>query len=108
MNTAVQLRPVAAVDLPRCDLVHGRPREIVPGQLGSVAIFGAGALVAYRLRSRRKTRLYVFRTLDVADRLAAAVPGVRPRVRLLLELRTAARVRLAQRLFAYLAKTGLH
>ena len=101
MNTAVQLRPIGARDRPRCDLVYGEPDE-----LGRIALFGPGALVAYRLRSRRRMRLFVFRTLAVDDPLAAAVPGVRPRVRLLLELRSAGRIRLARGLFAYLMKTG--
>jgi hypothetical protein len=105
MNTAVQLRPIAAADLSRCDLLHGAPIEILAGDLGPVALFAPDALVAYPLRSLRRIRLYVFRTLDTGD-LAATVPGVRPRVHLLLELRSATRVRLAQKLFAYLARAG--
>jgi hypothetical protein len=106
MNTAVQLRPIGAADLPRCDLLHGAPLEILAGELGPVALFAPGDLVAYRLRCRRRTRLYVFRTLDTGDRYAATVPGVRPRVQLLFELRSAGRVRLARGLFAYLTRTG--
>jgi hypothetical protein len=106
MNTAVQLRPIAAVDLPRCDLLHGSPREILPGDLGPVALFAAGEIVAYRLRSRRRTSLFVFRTLDVDDRLAAAVAGVRPHVHLLLELHSAGRVRLTRALFASLIRSN--
>jgi hypothetical protein len=105
MKTAVQLRPIAARDLPRCDLLWGEPRRIVAGELGPIALFGSGELVAYRLRRLRRQRLYVFRTLDVEDRLAAHVPGVRPRVQLLLSLNSAGRVRLAQGLFSYLLKT---
>ena len=44
-------------------------------------------------------------TLEVDDRLAATVPGVSPRVRLLLELHTALRIRRARALFAYLERT---
>jgi hypothetical protein len=106
MNTAVQLRPIATRDLPRCDLVHGTPREIVAGRLGPVALFASGELVAYLLRSRRRTRLFVFRTLVVDDRLAAALPGVRPRVQLLVDTHSTGRSRLVQRLFAYLANTS--
>ncbi len=106
MNTAVQLRPMTAIDLPRCELVYGEPHEIHAGRLGPIALFAAGQLVAYRLGSRRRTRLFVFRALNVDDPLAVAVPGVRPRVQLLLELRSAGRVRLAQDLFAYLRRTG--
>jgi hypothetical protein len=106
MNTAVQLRPIADRDRPRCDLVYGEPQELVDGELGRIALFGSGELVAYRLRRRRQQRIFVFRTLAASDPLAAAVPGVRPRVQLLLTLHSAGRVRLARRLFAYLAKTG--
>jgi hypothetical protein len=106
MNTAVQLRPIATRDSPRSDLVYGTPCEIVPGTLGPVALFASGELVAYLLRSRRRARLFVFRTLVVDDRLAAALPGVRPRVELLLDTDSAGRSRLVQRLFAYLVNTS--
>ena len=106
MNTAVQLRTIAAVDLPRCDLVHGSPLQFLAGDLGPIALLAPAEVVAYRLRSRRRTRLFVFRTLDIDDRLAALLPGVRPRVRLLIAVRSARRVRLARDLFAYLTKTG--
>jgi hypothetical protein len=106
MNTAVQLRSIAGVDRPRCDLVHGTPREIVSGTLGPVALFASGEIVAYLLRSRRRARLFVFRTLVVDDRLAAVLPGVRPRVQLLLDTRSAGRSCLVRRMFAYLVKTS--
>jgi hypothetical protein len=48
----------------------------------------------------------VFRTLEVSDPLAASVPGVRPRVQLLVDLVSAGRMRLVRGLFAYLARTG--
>jgi len=101
--TAVQLRQKGSL---RCELVHGEPTKVVAGVLGPVAVFGAGQVVAYRIRSRRSTRLFVLRTLDVNDPLAASVPGVRPRVRLLVNVRTAGRARLAKKLFAYLLRTG--
>jgi hypothetical protein len=106
MNTAVQLRPISARALPRSNLVCGEPHAIIPGELGPIALFRPGELVAYRLGRLHKRRLYVFRTLDVADRFAAAVPGVRPGVRLLLALRSPGRVKLAQRLLSYLANAG--
>lgn len=106
MNTAVQLRTLAAGDMPRCDLVHGSPLRFLAGDLGPIALLAPGEVVAYRLRSRRLTRLFVFRTLDIDDRLAAFVPGVRPGVRLLIAVRSAGRVRLACDLFAHLTKTG--
>jgi hypothetical protein len=108
MNTAVQLRvPSAQGQGLRCELVHGAPRAFEAGRLGPVALFGPGAIVAYGLVTTRGCpRLFVFRTLVVDDRLAATVPGVRPRVRLLLALYTAGRIRRARRLFAYLLRTN--
>jgi hypothetical protein len=105
MNTAVQLRLRAGDDGPRSELLGGAPSATVAGALGPVALFGSGAIVAYRLGGGRRSRLFVFRTLEVDDRLAASVPGVSPRVRLLLHLRTVGRIRRARGLFAYLART---
>jgi hypothetical protein len=104
MNTAVQLRRTGGEV--RSGLLYGTPRQTVAGTLGPVALFSSGELVAYRIRHRRRTRVFVFRTLDVDDRFAALVPGVRPRVRLLFEVHTAGRVRLVRGMFAYLVKSG--
>jgi hypothetical protein len=103
MNTAVQLRKPGSGTL-QTDLVHGKPNALVTGKLGDVALFSPGELVAYRIRYRRQTRLFVFKTLEVDDRLAARIPGVRPHVRLLFDVRTLGRARLVRGLFAYLAK----
>ena len=105
MKTAVQLRD-AAGDSPRCELLHGAPCETVAGTHGAVALFGPGEVVAYLLRHRRRPQLYVFRTLEVPDRLAASVPGVRPGVQLLIHLSTEGRVRFARGVFSYLLKSG--
>lgn len=105
MKTAVQVRHPTADSQPRAELVWGRPLAVEAGTLGPVALFGPGEIVAYLLRFRRRPRLFVLRTLTVDDRLAATLPGVRPRVQLLLELRTQGRVRRARGLFAYLART---
>jgi hypothetical protein len=104
-TTAVQVRHPSAGRQPRAELVWGRPYAVDAGTLGPVAVFRSGEIVAYLLRGRRGPRLFVFRTLVVDDRLAAAVPGVRPRVRLLFQLRTPGRIRRARGLFAYLART---
>ena len=106
MKTAVQLRTSVGAEQPRAEILFGAPCDVDEGTLGPVAHFESGEVVAYQIRSRRRRRLFVFRTLDVDDALAVALPGVRPRVRLLLELRTAGRIRLIQGLFAYLARTG--
>jgi hypothetical protein len=105
MMTSVQLHEPAR-GLPRCELVYGRPREIVSGRDGPIALFPSGEIVAYLLRCQWRRHLYVLRTLDVDDRFAASVCGVRPRVRLLLHLRSRAQIRRARGLFAYLAKHG--
>jgi hypothetical protein len=106
MKTAVQIRPrVRDGDRPRTEIICGSPCAVATGALGPVALFESGEIVAYLLRRRRRLRLFVFRTLVVDDRLAATVPGVFPRVRLLLELHTPLRIRRARGLFAYLART---
>jgi hypothetical protein len=104
MKTAVQLRPRAA-GAPQSELVYGKPQALVTGTLGAVALFHSDELVAYRIRYGRQTRLFVFRTLEVDDRLAAQVPGVSPRVQLLFDVRTSGRARLVRGLFSYLAKS---
>ncbi|MGA7122037.1 MAG: hypothetical protein WBY94_18160 [Polyangiaceae bacterium] len=106
MKTAVQLRTLAGDERPRAELLFGTPCDISEGTLGPVARFDSGDVVAYLIRSRRRRRLFVFRTLEVDDAFAVAVPGVRPRVQLLLELRTAGRIRIARSLFGYLVRTG--
>jgi hypothetical protein len=58
------------------------------------------------IHRRRRARVFVFRTLAVDDRLAATVPGVSPRVRLLFEVRTRGRIRRARGLFEYLLRMG--
>jgi hypothetical protein len=104
MNTAVQVRHPAGDAHPRAELLSGTPCAVIASPTGPVALFGPGEVVAYRIRYRRRTRVFVFRTLDVDDPLAASVPGVRPHVQLLLELGTRGRTRLVRGLFAYLAK----
>ncbi len=108
MNTAVQLRPPRPEEpeTPLSEIVHGTPDAVREGRLGPIALFPGGALVAYLLRCRRSHSLYVFRTLDTDDRLAARLPGVVPGVRLLVSVRSKGRARLVQRLFAYLARHG--
>jgi hypothetical protein len=105
MMTVVQLRTLAGPERPRAELLFGTPFDLKEGTLGPVARFESGELVAYQIRSRRRRRLFVFRTLEVDDALAVVVPGVRPRVQLLMEFGTAGRIRLAKSLFAYLVRT---
>jgi hypothetical protein len=105
MNTAVQLRQSIS-DALHGELVYGKPRALVTGKLGGVALFSPDQVVAYRIGYRRKARLFLFRTLEVDDRLAARIPGVCPHVRLLFDVRTLGRARLVRGLFAYLAKAS--
>jgi hypothetical protein len=106
MKTAVQLRTLAGEERARAELLFGTPCDVGEGRLGAVARFESGEVVAYQVRSRRRRRVFVFRTLEVDDALAVAVPGVRPRVQLLMELHTEGRIRLVRSLFAYLTRTG--
>jgi hypothetical protein len=106
MLNADGLRTSPGGERPRAEVLVGAPRECGKGTLGPIARFESGQVVAYRIRGRRRRRLFVFRTLEVDDALAVAVPGTRPRVQLLMELRTEGRIRLVRSLFAYLARTG--
>ncbi len=99
--TAVQL-----LDHPRCELLHGRPQVTVVGRRGDVALFEPGELVAYAVRAQRPPRLFVFRTAPAAPE-GAAVPGVYPRVRLLLSLDHGRVLRRARRAFLLLERAGL-
>jgi hypothetical protein len=104
MRTAVQLRePPAPV---RAELLHGAPAAWTHAKGAAVALFEPGALVAYILHGPRASRLFVFRTLAVSDRLAAAIPGVRPRAQLLLDIHSLGRIRHVRGLFAYLVRRG--
>jgi hypothetical protein len=105
MRTAVQLR-AESTTVPRSELLYGAPCEMVDGKQGPVALFAPDALVGYLFRSRRRAHLFVFRTLMVDDRLATLVPGVHPRVRLLVDVRSVARVRLIRSLFRRLLRDG--
>jgi hypothetical protein len=104
VKTAVQLRSTGGV---ACSLVGGTPGATYPGKLGPVAVFTPGAIVGYLTRTPAGVTLPVFRTLAVDDNLAAKVPGVAPRVRLLLFVRTAGRVRAVRRLFRLLSLRGI-
>jgi hypothetical protein len=107
MKTAVQVRHPSGDVHPRGELLCGEPCAVISAPLGPVALFGSGEVVAYRIQFRHRVRVFVFRTLDVDDPLAACIPGVRPRVQLLLELTTRGRTRLVRGLFAYLTRQAL-
>ena len=104
MKTAVQLRSGGAM---QCELVCGEPGFIAAGARGPVALFAPDEVVAYLVCSRERPTLFVFRTLAVDDKWAASVPGVHPRVRLLVHVRSVTRVRAMRRLFGSLARRAL-
>jgi hypothetical protein len=104
MRTAVQLRSSGAM---QCELVCGDPAAMASGSLGPVALFSPDEVVGYLVRSGARPALFVFRTLAVDDQWGAAVPGVHPRVRLLVHVRSATRVRAMRRLFGSLARRAL-
>lgn len=107
MNTAVQLRPPSSPP-PQCEILHGTPVSVQSGARGPVAVFQPNRLVAYVMTtSARRRRLFLFRTIGAVDATAAAVPGVHPRVALLLELKTSARIEKLRRLLGFLEKRGL-
>jgi len=105
MRTVVQLRS-AAPDAPTCELVYGEPDHHGAGTHGSIAVFSPGQVVAYFIQGGTARRLFVFRTLDGEEKGAARLPGVRPRVRLLIEVRSAGRIDRVRRLFGYLLEQG--
>jgi hypothetical protein len=103
-HTAVQIRPATS---PRCELLRGDPSTLIAGQLGPVALFPPGAIVAYVLHTARPTRLFLFRTLGSAPHAARTVlPGVYPHVHLLLTLDSPRVIRRCRRFFALLRRRG--
>jgi hypothetical protein len=104
MRTVVQLRSDPSLS---CELVLGTPDGFVEGARGPIAVFGPEQIVGYVLASPTSSALVVFRTLAIDDKFAASVPGVFPRVRLLVLVRSAGRVRAAKRFFAYVRKRGI-
>jgi hypothetical protein len=104
VRTAVQLRSGGDV---QCELVCGEPVSVAAGARGPVALFAPDEVVAYLVRTVTRRTLFVFRTLVVDDRWAASVPGVHPRVRLLVHVCSAKRVRAVRRLFGSIARKAL-
>ena len=101
LHTAVQIRAT-----PRCELLHGQPGTLLAGQLGPVALFVPGEIVAYAIHAPQP-RVFLFRTSH--NPVAGAVlPGVYPRVHLLLALESARVARRCRRFFAVLRREGLH
>jgi hypothetical protein len=102
-HTAVQIRPST---MPHCELVHGDPAALLAGQLGPVALFPPGEIVAYVIHTSRPNRLFLFRTLERDGAGQTAIPGVHPTVRLLIALDSARVIRRCRRFFRLLARRG--
>jgi hypothetical protein len=97
--TAVQLQ-----ESPRCELVAGDPLATPVGRRGPVALFAPGELVAYAVHGGLRPRLFLFRTRARDGAAATAVPGVHPRVELLLALESARVLRRTRRFFSVLRR----
>ena len=100
MITAVQLRKHPNVT---AQLVAGTPVR----QINEVALFAPSQLVAYMIEGVQHTLILVFRTLAALDPSAAKLPGVHPRVSLLLEARGTLSASRLRNLFRYLSRRGL-
>lgn len=87
-------------------LLHGAAIERRPHPRGAVLVLPPGQIALYCLRTV-KYRCFLFRTLGAPEELSSEVPGVSPRVRLLLQTQTLGRLARLQELLRYLARTGL-
>lgn len=96
-RTAVQLRSDPNFN---AKLLHGKPLH----RIGQVVVFGPGQLVVYMIEGFRHTITYVFKTLPHATANAAKLPGVTPRVSLLLEARGSLSVSRIRNLLRYLER----
>jgi hypothetical protein len=83
-------------------VVHGQPDR----GIANVALFSPGRLVAYMLATPIWTRVYVFRTLAKPGATHSRIPGVAPRVDLLLDTRTRAAAARIRNMFRYFARNG--
>lgn len=90
----------------RCALFCGEAARFVDGKLGPIAIFEPHAVVGYRIEHGRRVRAFVFRTLEKEGCGAVQLPGVRPEVRLLVDVRTAGRARRLAKWLSDLARRG--
>lgn len=87
-------------------LIHGSSIDRRPHPRGVILVLPPGQIALYCLRTV-KYRCFLFRTLAAPELLSSEVPGVSPRVRLLLETQTLGRLARLRELLRYLARTGL-
>jgi len=80
---------------PRAKVEVGVPIARVGAGHDVTIVFGPGTVVAYRLRLQLREQLFVFRTLQQPEPLGTRVPGVRPRVRLLMLVHNERRIQRA-------------
>jgi hypothetical protein len=105
MITAVQER--RGESDPSAAVIHGKPLRTLVGRRGPIRLFHSGEIVAYVLQANGRARIFVFRTLErpVAD--ASIVPGVQPRVRVLIVADKGRRIYRARQMLATLGRLGL-
>jgi hypothetical protein len=87
-------------------LIHGAAIERRQHPRGAVLVLPPGQIALYCLRTV-KCRAFLFRTLAHPELISSEVPGVSPRVRLLLQTQTLGRLARLQELFRYLATEDL-
>lgn len=102
MFTAVQLREDAGLC---CRILHGKPREIVPGRLGQIALFEPGQRVLYLVQEGRRQQAYWFQTNP--ENGGQRIAGVQPGADLLLTAATTGRVAKLRNVLVYLKKAGV-
>jgi hypothetical protein len=93
--TAVRLRDEPGLV---ARVVHGDPVRSVANR---VAVFNPGQLVGYMIASSEHTHTFVFRTLHGSDHRGAKIPGVEPRVALLVDVRGARAASRLRNMFGY-------
>lgn len=86
-------------------LLHGTVVERHSHPRGAVLGLPPGQIAVYCVRAV-KCRAFLFRTLATPEPLSSELPGVTPRVRLLLQTQTLGRLARLEELFRYLARSG--
>lgn len=91
-------------------LLHPENPEVLKHAEGSVAVVPPGSIAVYSLaRRNHRLCLFVFRAQSEGARSpsSARLPGVEPRVELLLEARSTGRMRLVKSLFRHLKRARI-
>jgi hypothetical protein len=94
-STAVRLRDEPGLV---ARVIHGEPVRTIANR---VAVFSPGQLVGYMIASSEHTHTFVFRTPHRTDDRGAKLPGVEPRVALLVDARGARAASRLRNMFGY-------